>query len=109
MQAGCFNLPCIVTDINGCNEIIEHEVNGLIIPAKDENMLYAAMERLLIDRPLYLQLKSKARKMIVERYQQEHLLSLLLNEYCVHLEKCGLHFESLSSTKSTPLTANNSI
>ena len=29
MQAGCFNLPAIVTNINGCNEIIENGVNGL--------------------------------------------------------------------------------
>ncbi|RRN76523.1 glycosyltransferase family 1 protein, partial [Pseudoxanthomonas sp. SGD-10] len=32
MQAGAMDLPAIVSDINGCNEIIEEGVNGLIIP-----------------------------------------------------------------------------
>lgn len=32
MQAGAMGLPCIVTDINGCNEIIINGENGIIIP-----------------------------------------------------------------------------
>ena len=35
MQAGAMGLPSIVTDINGCNEIIEDGKNGLIILPKD--------------------------------------------------------------------------
>src|SRR5690606_16181045 len=35
MQAGAMGLPSIVTDINGCNEIITHGVNGLIITPKN--------------------------------------------------------------------------
>jgi glycosyltransferase involved in cell wall biosynthesis len=34
MQAGAMELPSIVTNINGCNEIIIEE-NGTIIPVKD--------------------------------------------------------------------------
>ncbi|WP_205509176.1 glycosyltransferase family 4 protein [Longitalea arenae] len=81
MQAGCFNLPAIVTDINGCNEIIEDGKNGLIIPAKDVPQLQKAMERLLTDKALYETLQSNARKMIVDRYEQKYLWELLLKEY----------------------------
>jgi glycosyltransferase involved in cell wall biosynthesis len=81
MQAGCFGLPSIVTDINGCNEIIENEKNGLIIPAKDVAELQRAMERLLTNSALYLTLQSNARKMIVDRYEQKQLWELLLKEY----------------------------
>ncbi len=81
MQAGCFHLPSIVTNINGCNEIIEDKKNGLIIPVKDEKALYAAMERLIVDEPLYASLKANARRMIVERYNQKYFWSLLLQEY----------------------------
>ena len=31
MQAGAMKLPSIVSDINGCNEIIENNINGLVI------------------------------------------------------------------------------
>ncbi|WP_207512464.1 glycosyltransferase family 4 protein [Longitalea luteola] len=81
MQAGCFNLPSIVTDINGCNEIIEDGKNGLIIPAKNAAELQKAMERLLTNTALYLTLQKNARKMIVDRYEQKYLWELLLKEY----------------------------
>lgn len=81
MQAGCFNLPSIVTDINGCNEIVEDGKNGLIIPAKNVLELQGAMERLLTNTTLYLTLQSNARKMIVDRYEQKYLWELLLKEY----------------------------
>lgn len=81
MQAGCFNLPAIVTDINGCNEIVEDGKNGLIIPVKDVPRLYRAMERLLTDPALYRALQSNARQMIVDRFEQKYLWELLLKEY----------------------------
>ncbi|WP_255547671.1 glycosyltransferase family 4 protein [Mucilaginibacter sp. dw_454] len=81
MQAGCFDLPSIVTNINGCNEIIENEINGLIIPTKSVKVLLNAMERFINDKPLYEMLKGNARKIIVERYEQTHFWSLLLQEY----------------------------
>lgn len=81
MQAGCFDLPSIVTDINGCNEIIVDGENGLIIPPKDEQQLLKAMEKLVSDKTLYTHLKSNARNMIVERYEQRYLWELLYQEY----------------------------
>src|SRR5690606_28439202 len=43
LQAGAMGLPAIVSDINGCNEIIVEGTNGYIIPVKDEGKLYKAM------------------------------------------------------------------
>jgi glycosyltransferase involved in cell wall biosynthesis len=87
MQAGCFNLPSIVTDINGCNEIVEDGKNGLIIPAKQVAELQKAMDKLLTDEALYLTLQANARKMIVDRYEQKYLWELLLKEYHDQLKK----------------------
>jgi glycosyltransferase involved in cell wall biosynthesis len=81
MQAGCFNLPSIVTDINGCNEIIIPEENGLIIPVKDAMALKVSMERLYTDTILYQHMAGNARKMIVERYEQQKVWELILKEY----------------------------
>ncbi|HYH15817.1 MAG TPA: glycosyltransferase family 4 protein [Flavisolibacter sp.] len=81
MQAGCMELPSIVTDINGCNEIIEEGKNGLIVPVKDDKSLEAAMERLLEDKVLYTRLKENARPMIVERFDQNRLWKAILQEY----------------------------
>jgi glycosyltransferase involved in cell wall biosynthesis len=85
MQAGCFNLPAIVTNINGCNEIIVDGVNGLIVPKKDKDALRDAMQRIIADSDLYAYLTSNARSMIVNRYDHSQVCSLLLDEYFSYL------------------------
>jgi glycosyltransferase involved in cell wall biosynthesis len=87
MQAGCFNLPAIVTDINGCNEIIVHGENGLIIPPKNTEALRQAMFTLHLDAGLYNNLKANARRMVVDRYEQKYFWNLLLKEYALQLSK----------------------
>lgn len=85
MQAGCMNLPSIVTDINGCNEIIENGVNGLLIPAKNTESLYKAMYKLITDKTLYENCKKNARDIIVRKYDQNYVWNLIKEEYKNHL------------------------
>jgi glycosyltransferase involved in cell wall biosynthesis len=86
MQSGCFDLPSIVTNINGCNEIIVNRFNGLIIPVKNVSALQNAMEQILVEKELYKTMASNARSMIVERYEQERIWKLILSEYKQHLK-----------------------
>lgn len=81
MQAGAMELPSIVSDINGCNEIIVPGENGLIVPAKSEQALLEAMELMLSEEALRERLTTKARSMIVERYEQRVVWEALLEEY----------------------------
>lgn len=81
LQAAAMGLPCIVTDINGCNEIIATEVNGLLIPIKDGKALMNAMYRVYSDQTLYGKMKSNARKSIEGRYTQTQLWSQIRDEY----------------------------
>lgn len=81
MQAGAMELPCIVSNINGCNEIVVEGENGLIVPTKDEEALYQAMCRLINEEGLYNKMKSKARNMITSRYEQKVVWKALLEEY----------------------------
>lgn len=70
LEAGAMGLPSIVTDINGSREIIENEKNGLIVPSKNANALYDAMERMLTDDKAREIMKSNAREMIVSRFER---------------------------------------
>ena len=81
LQAGAMNLPSIVTNINGCNEIIEHNKNGLIINAKDEVTLLTAMQKLLTNKTLREELKQNSRKNIIKRYKQQVVWNAILEEY----------------------------
>ncbi|TXK77868.1 glycosyltransferase family 4 protein [Mesonia sp. K4-1] len=90
LQAGAMGLPCIVSDINGCNEIIVKGENGLIVPSKNREELQIAMKFLVDDRDLYTQLQKNARNMIVSRYQREEVWQALLEEYQTLLKEKGL-------------------
>ncbi len=81
LQAGAMGLPSIVTDINGCNEIIEHEKNGLIIPVKNTEAIFGAMQRLISDKNLYISLQNQARELVVSRYEQKVVWEAILAEY----------------------------
>ena len=81
MQAGAMGLPSIVTDINGCNEIIQPDVNGILIPVKNIQAIYKAMEELINDKSYYNKLQNKSRQIIVSRYSQAELWNALLKEY----------------------------
>lgn len=86
LQAGAMGLPCIVTNINGCNEIIIEGKNGTIIPVKDENAIFNAMLKVSSDKDYYSVLETSARKMITTRYEQQIVWNALLTEY-KNLEK----------------------
>ncbi|SHE45535.1 glycosyltransferase family 4 protein [Chryseobacterium takakiae] len=81
MQAGAMGLPSIVSDINGCNEIIVEGQNGMIIPVKNSDKLKTAMEKMLSDTDLYQKLKINSRPMIQSRYEQSVIWNELLKEY----------------------------
>ena len=81
MQAGAMGLPSIVTNINGCNEIIVEGENGTIIPVKNVPALVEAMQKMCSDKAYYEQLQQKARVMIQSRYEQQVVWEALLEEY----------------------------
>ncbi|WP_347375006.1 glycosyltransferase family 4 protein [Aequorivita sp. Q41] len=87
MQAGAMGLPSIVSDINGCNEIIIPDVNGILIPSKSTKALEEAMRTILEDTNLYRELKNNARVQITSRFQRQQIWEALLLEYKSFLRK----------------------
>lgn len=81
MQAGSMGLPSIVTNINGCNEIIQEGINGTIIPVKNVAAIASKMTALKEDTAYYSSLQSKARTMITSRYDQKVIWNALHDEY----------------------------
>lgn len=81
MQACAMELACIVTDINGCNEIITNYKNGLIIPPKSKDNLLAAMQFFLDNTEKTKAFSKAARPIILENYKREVIWKELLNLY----------------------------
>ena len=81
IQAGAMGLAQIVTDINGCNEVVVDGRNGLIVPKQNEEALYEAMRRLTTDRELTARMAASAREMVATRFRQQDVWNELLKMY----------------------------
>lgn len=81
MQAAAMELPSIVSNINGCNEIIRHGENGIIVPVKNSLELQNAMEKMLLNPSLTEQLAIASRPSIVDRFERSVMWNALLDEY----------------------------
>jgi glycosyltransferase involved in cell wall biosynthesis len=81
LQAAAMNLCCIVTNINGCNEIIKDGKNGFIIPVKSIESLINAMEYVCRNPELTKKLGHGSRDEIIEKYERKYIWGKILEEY----------------------------
>ena len=93
LEAGAMGLPCIVTDISGCNEIILNDENGIIIPAKNADSLTEAMKKFVSNEDYVKQLSANARSIIVKKFDQHLIWQALLQEYflLLHVDSNSLN------------------
>lgn len=87
LQAGAMNLPSIVSDINGCNEIIIEGRNGIIIEPKNVISLFRAMKKMKENPIWYAELRANSRGLIRERYNQQTIWEELFVEYKSVIQK----------------------
>jgi glycosyltransferase involved in cell wall biosynthesis len=81
LQAGAMECALIVTDINGCNEIVENDQSGLIVQPKSIESLVQAMKKLRADELIKNQFAIAARERIQQLYSREHIWELIEGEY----------------------------
>lgn len=79
LQALAMGIPALVSNINGCNEIVKENYNGLIFPPKDEISLHNSMEKILKNE-LYIDIQAVSRSSIM-KYRQEVIWELLKENY----------------------------
>ena len=81
LQAGAMGLPCIVSNINGNNEIIIQDHNGIIVPVRNHDKLFLAMQDLLLDEEKRSLLAANSRNEVVSKYSQQIVWNAILAEY----------------------------
>ena len=81
IQAGAMELPSIVTNISGCNEIIKDYKNGIIVPKKDKKILEGAMHALIQVPELRKNLKQNTRQIISQYFDKNIVWRELKKEY----------------------------
>jgi len=81
LQCGAFKKALILSDINGCNEIVEDKKSGLLVPVKDSEALYNAMNFLSENESLRNEYGLKAYEFIEKSFKQEAVWKAIGNEY----------------------------
>lgn len=74
-------LPCIVSDINGSNEIIKNKLNGIIISKKNTHALLDAMIVIKNNNVLRNYLIKNSRSSVLEKFNKDMFYNTLLSEY----------------------------
>lgn len=81
IEAGAMGLPSIVTNINGCNEIIIPGENGVIIPPRDADALYEAMKEMSENDEKRVYLTKNARESVASRFDCQIVRRALYDFY----------------------------
>jgi glycosyltransferase involved in cell wall biosynthesis len=81
LEAMAWGLPAIATSVGGVPEVIDHNVNGLLVPAGDIDALAAAIARLMSEPGLRVRLGRAARETIASRFALAPTVERLIGIY----------------------------
>jgi len=81
MEAAAMGVPSIASNITGCNEIIKHNYNGLLIEPKSMIEIERAMSRLLASPSLLDKMGKISRQFVIDKYEQSVLWKDTLEAY----------------------------
>ena len=71
MEAQLLGAACVATRASATPELIDHEVNGLLVPPRDTGALTVALERAMIDPALRRRLAQAGRRAVTTRFSFE--------------------------------------
>lgn len=81
LEAAACGLPIVTTDSIGCREVVEHGVNGLLVPPRDTAALAAAMRRLSSDPQECLRMGQAGRAKILAEFNERLVIEQTLSVY----------------------------
>lgn len=90
MQFAAFKKALILSDINGCNELVEDKKSGLLVPIKNVKALYEAMDYMLKNIDFRIQSGERVYNFIWENFQQSEIWDLIHKKYDELLRKSNV-------------------
>jgi glycosyltransferase involved in cell wall biosynthesis len=81
IEAAACGLPIVTADVPGCREVVRHEDNGLLVPARDGRATAAALRRLIDDAGLRARMGARSRARAVAEFSVEQFVADTLAAY----------------------------
>jgi glycosyltransferase involved in cell wall biosynthesis len=81
LEAMACGLPCITTNAPGCRDAVRHGDNGFLVPVKDSSLLADAIQQLLNNKTLCLEMGRRGRERAIKEFSEEVVNTEILRIY----------------------------
>ncbi len=81
IEAAACGRALVASDVPGCREIVQHELNGLLVPVRAPEPLAAALRRLLADAALRQRMGAAGRELVLREFSLERVNAATLALY----------------------------
>lgn len=71
----------VATDVPGCNDVVENELNGLLVPLYDSKALAIALRKLIINPGLRVKMGKAGRKIVEEKFSERQVIEETIRVY----------------------------
>jgi len=81
IEAAACGKPLITTDVPGCRNVVDHEVDGLLVPVRDAHALADAIRKLQDDPARRIALGAAARERALAQFDERIVISRTIGVY----------------------------
>jgi glycosyltransferase involved in cell wall biosynthesis len=81
LEAAACSRPIVSTDTPGCREVVQHGVNGILVPQGEVVALADALERLILDQELRVRMGREGRLRVERFFTKEIIVRETLDIY----------------------------
>src|SRR3954463_16034426 len=80
IEAAACSRPIVTTDVPGCRDVVQHYVNGMLVPPQNTDVL-ALTIKVLLDNPELRKRLGEAGRKIASHFSQDVVVEKTLNRY----------------------------
>jgi glycosyltransferase involved in cell wall biosynthesis len=91
LQAAAMGCALILSDINGCNEIVNNGKDGLLVPVKNTEALFDAMKKIRNNESMTQAFADAISQKVSKEFDQQKLWNIILNEYRYKMNQISNH------------------
>lgn len=81
LEAAACGLPLIATDVPGCREIVDHNINGILIPAKNPEELVKAIIYMYSNYNTRIKMGEASRKKVLNEFDEQIIFQQTFSVY----------------------------
>lgn len=81
LEAAALGKPIVATDVPGCREVVKDDFNGKLVPREDPIALAQAIETILDDRALSIQMGLNGRSLVAKEFSVESVVQETMKVY----------------------------